>query len=309
VTLGSLLVAAVGLALERACYVGIARAPGPFQRLCARPTIVRLGEPIDVVQKLFYGFKVLQLSLFVGWCWAHEPAAPALLNGSAGALLIGGVLLVAGQILNASVFYRLGRVGVFYGNILGHAVPWCREFPFSVLSHPQYVGTVLSIWGFFLAARFPGDDWFVLPALETVYYVVGARLEDRGVRAALSVSLAAFPPEPARSSGPPSHPDPSTAFGLWPPPPPFDGLRPLAGGGGSRRPDESLGGSRTISEVRSGASSGGTERPVEVTPEPDEEHHDTQHDMEDPDRPDVPPAPVDSHEDDPAEHRESHRDR
>jgi hypothetical protein len=25
--------------------------------------------------------------------------------------------------------------------------------------------------------RFPHDDWFVLPVLETVYYVAGARLE------------------------------------------------------------------------------------------------------------------------------------
>jgi methylene-fatty-acyl-phospholipid synthase len=75
------------------------------------------------------------------------------------------------------VFYRLGAVGVFYGNRLGHTIPWCRTFPFSCLSHPQYVGTVLSIWGLFLAMRFPQPDWFVLPALETAYYVARAHLE------------------------------------------------------------------------------------------------------------------------------------
>ena len=37
----------------------------------------------------------------------------------------------------------------------------------------SYIGTVLSIWGFFAAVRFPHADWVVLPALETVYYVVG----------------------------------------------------------------------------------------------------------------------------------------
>jgi len=93
---------------------------------------------------------------------------------------VGGALVLAGQALNVSVFYRLGAVGVFYGDRLGQEVPWCREFPFSVLSHPQYVGTVLSIWGFFVAMRFPHDDWILLPTLEAVYYVVGTHLEEGG---------------------------------------------------------------------------------------------------------------------------------
>jgi methylene-fatty-acyl-phospholipid synthase len=56
-------------------------------------------------------------------------------------------------------------------------LPWCRAFPFSVLQHPQYVGTVLSIWGFFLVMRFPHDDWYLLPIVETVYYALGAYFE------------------------------------------------------------------------------------------------------------------------------------
>jgi hypothetical protein len=79
--------------------------------------------------------------------------------------------------LNMSVFYRLGKVGVFYGRQLGYEIPWCRAFPFSLLRHPQYVGTLLSIWGFFLVMRFPHNDWYLLPTLETVYYVLGAYFE------------------------------------------------------------------------------------------------------------------------------------
>ena len=90
---------------------------------------------------------------------------------------LGGAMIIIGQILNISVFYRLGKVGVFYGNILGYELPWCREFPFSWLKHPQYVGTVLSIWGFFLVMRFPHEDWYLLPSLETVYYAFGAYCE------------------------------------------------------------------------------------------------------------------------------------
>jgi len=46
-------------------------------------------------------------------------------------------LLIVGQFLNYTVFHRLERGGVFYGARFGHAVPWCTDFPFSVLRHPQ----------------------------------------------------------------------------------------------------------------------------------------------------------------------------
>ena len=49
-----------------------------------------------------------------------------------------------------------------------------------MVAHPQYVGAVLTIWGFFLVMRFPHADWFLLPAVETVYYSVGAYFEARG---------------------------------------------------------------------------------------------------------------------------------
>jgi hypothetical protein len=178
VTLRLLLAAAAALSVERACYVWIARTPAAFRRWCARPLVGVLGAPIVIVRELFYGFKAVQLIVFVGWCYVHGEGSLAPSEHGL-AVLGGGILILAGQMLNVSVFYRLGAVGVFYGDRLGYEVPWCRDFPFSVLSHPQYVGTVLSIWGFFLAMRFPHDDWLLLPALETAYYVVGTYLEER----------------------------------------------------------------------------------------------------------------------------------
>jgi phosphatidyl-N-methylethanolamine N-methyltransferase len=173
------------LSLERATYVVIARAPDAFRRLCALRPVGRLGEPIAVVEKLFCGFKVLQLAVFLGWCYLHGdgslmPRADGL------ALALGSVGIMAGQVLNLAVFYRLGRVGVFYGDRLGYRIPWCRTFPFSWFAHPQYVGTVLTIWGFFLVMRAPHGDWYLLPALETAYYLVGAALEEPGERRARS---------------------------------------------------------------------------------------------------------------------------
>jgi methylene-fatty-acyl-phospholipid synthase len=169
--------AALLLSLERVCYVFIARQPERFRRLCRRPTAARCGEPVAIVRKLLYAFKVVQGSVFATWClvygqgrpWPAEPD-PVVLGAAA-------LLVVAGQILNWSVFYRLGNVGVFYGDRLGYQVPWCHGFPFSLFAHPQYIGAVLTIWGFFLGMRYPHDDWLVLPTLETIYYAVGAQLE------------------------------------------------------------------------------------------------------------------------------------
>jgi protein-S-isoprenylcysteine O-methyltransferase Ste14 len=56
-------------------------------------------------------------------------------------------------------------------------VPWCQGFPYSLFKHPQYVGTLLSIWGFFLLMAFPHDGWYLIPMLETVYYTGGAYFE------------------------------------------------------------------------------------------------------------------------------------
>jgi hypothetical protein len=177
VTLRVLLLAAVLLSLERICYIYVSRAPEHFRRFCRRPAVAYLGEPVDVLRKLFYGFKGLQFAVFFGWCYIHGHGSLSPTGSGTLPLGVGAALIVAGQILNCGVFYRLGKVGVFYGNKLGYELPWSRAFPFSLFTHPQYVGAVCLIWGFFLIMRFPHHDWYMLPALETVYYVLGASLE------------------------------------------------------------------------------------------------------------------------------------
>jgi hypothetical protein len=110
-TLWLLLFAAALLSLERLCYVSISRAPERFLRFCDRPAAVYFGGPVDVLRTLFYGFKVLQFAVFLGWCYVHghgslSPAGLGILP-----LALGGALIVAGQILNCGVFYRLARWG------------------------------------------------------------------------------------------------------------------------------------------------------------------------------------------------------
>lgn len=176
--LWAFVVAAVLLSLERVCYVWAWRAPESFRAFCARPGVMALGDPVSVLQKLFFGFKGIQLAVFFGWCYLHGYGLlPSVMSRDFVVLAVGTAAIIAGQLLNFSVFYRLGKVGVFYGNKFGYRVPWCREFPFSFLAHPQYVGALFSIWGFFLAMGFPHDDWYLLPALQTIYYLAGAYFE------------------------------------------------------------------------------------------------------------------------------------
>jgi phosphatidyl-N-methylethanolamine N-methyltransferase len=182
------LAACVLLSIERICYVLVWRAPEVFRLWCAHPAVARVGGPVDVLQGLFVLFKLLQVAVFAVWCCAFADDALLPLPAPPAALAVGVLLIASGQALNLSVFGRLGRIGVFYGARFGHEVPWCDGFPFSYLRHPQYVGTVMTIWGLFLIARFPHDDWIVLPVVETVYYALGMRFEREPDRSEASES-------------------------------------------------------------------------------------------------------------------------
>ena len=168
------LIAAAVLSVERVFYVLISR----------RPELLRRGpvsmDPVRIVQVAFYGFKVLQLIVFVWWCQVFGQGVlwPGHLSP---AVIAGGITLIGiGQTLSTLVFVRLGPIGAFYGAEFGHAVKPVRAFPFSWFRHPQYVGAALTIWGIFLLLRFPEPDWIVLPALESIYFAIGARLERAG---------------------------------------------------------------------------------------------------------------------------------
>ncbi len=171
------LVAAALLSLERVCYVWVWRHPESFRKLCTRTLAGVLGQPVNALRRIFYAFKILQLLVFVGWCYIFGNGSLWPVSGSALVFTGGLGLIVLGQVFNIAVFFRLGNAGVFYGNRFGIDVPWSSLFPFSVLKHPQYVGAVLSIWGFFVAMRFPHPDWYMLPVLETVFYILGAHFE------------------------------------------------------------------------------------------------------------------------------------
>lgn len=173
----AVLIAAPLLAIERAFYLWVWYRPGQFKIFCKRPSFSHLAnDPVRVLERCFYAFKLIQVSVFCGWMVGFSGGIPTP-AASASVIALGAMLIVTGQLLNMSVFARLGRVGVFYGDRLGHNVAWQEGFPFSVIPHPQYAGTALSIWGLFLVMRYPNPDWIALPLLETVYYLFAMRFE------------------------------------------------------------------------------------------------------------------------------------
>ncbi len=73
------------------------------------------------------------------------------------------------------MYNAIGKKGVYYGEKLGSKVPWCTSFPFSVVSHPQYVGSVLTIWGVFalVYAQGPATLWTIAAYWTGLYLVTG----------------------------------------------------------------------------------------------------------------------------------------
>ncbi|TVQ41296.1 MAG: hypothetical protein EA370_02470 [Wenzhouxiangella sp.] len=165
------------LLIERLAYIFVWRHPEHFRKFCARGLVLGQHDPVDALRTLFVVFKFIQIGVFIGWFMHFGESFPPLPTASWPVILAGIFLFVFGQALNLSVFWRLGKVGVFYGNRLGHRVPWVEGFPFSIVPHPQYLGTLISIWGLFLIMRHPHPDWVVLPLISTVLYLAAMRLE------------------------------------------------------------------------------------------------------------------------------------
>ena len=67
------------------------------------------------------------------------------------------------QALNLGIYRAIGLDGVYYGSRLGRKVPWCTGFPFSIVSHPQYVGSCMTVVAFAILLWTQG-----VPGLATV---------------------------------------------------------------------------------------------------------------------------------------------
>lgn len=86
------------------------------------------------------------------------------------------VLVCYGQSLNVGIFKAIGHDGVYYGFKLGRKIPWVSGWPFDTVSHPQYVGSVLTIWGLvaLVWGQAPGTPLLAVAGFWTLVYVATA---------------------------------------------------------------------------------------------------------------------------------------
>jgi protein-S-isoprenylcysteine O-methyltransferase Ste14 len=169
--------AAALLSVERIVYIRICRRPADFRAWCETSSVWRDQDPVDVVRVLFYVFKAVQAGVFLFWFYLLGNGQLWPPPGGASVTVLGAMIVLFGQALAWTALARLGQVGTFYGAQLGRDVRWQAGFPYSMFRHPVYLGAAVSIWGLFIAMRFPAPDWSLIPLIETAYYIAGSYLE------------------------------------------------------------------------------------------------------------------------------------
>jgi len=61
--------------------------------------------------------------------------------------VIATLFIALGVHLNAMVYEKIGKDGVYYGYKLGKRVPWVTDYPFNTFRHPQYCGACFIYFG------------------------------------------------------------------------------------------------------------------------------------------------------------------
>lgn len=147
--------------------------------MCSVVTLVCalcLCLPCIGTSRIAYIGKILQFVAFGAWFFSVGPAGlPSVLAAVGGLVCIG-----VGQWLNIAAINAIGKVGIYYGYKLGHVVPWYTGFPFSLVPHPQYVGSSLTVWGVCLLLGTPlhwNAGMLTIAVVWTACYVVSGAVE------------------------------------------------------------------------------------------------------------------------------------
>ena len=100
-----------------------------------------------------------------------------IINYTPSMVLLGPKLSVGicGQILNTSVYYKLGKVGVYYGNLFGYNIPRCTTFPFDMINHPQYTGCIMSLIS--IALIYPYIEVITFCSFWSSLYIITSAIE------------------------------------------------------------------------------------------------------------------------------------
>lgn len=125
----------------------------------------------EVLKTTLIWLRALSVSLYTIWIWAillnyQIIILPSHLLG----WFVGVPLLSIGQYLNYKVYKVLGIKKVYYGYEFGVVPPDTEQiitFPYNVMSHPQYIGCMMSIFGTFIIWGITSEYIIKPMALET----------------------------------------------------------------------------------------------------------------------------------------------
>ena len=103
-------------------------------------------SPIFLMTLLSLLQKLIQISLIINYSIQNNTLIPYVSNFN----IYNFILITIGQILNISVYYKIGIIGVYYGNKLGYNLPWITTFPYNIgINNPQYIGCILTLFGLY----------------------------------------------------------------------------------------------------------------------------------------------------------------
>ncbi|KAG8465894.1 hypothetical protein KFE25_005464 [Diacronema lutheri] len=181
----ALAVYAAVLGPERLVYGFVYHYTPSFRRLAG---LGKSGKAdLTIMHTLVSSFKVVQICAVASDLgpklkWTLPLGALLADDASIARLAVGLALVAFGQLLNVSIYWAIGSVGVHYGHQLGHDVPWCTGWPFTWLSNPQYIGVVLTFWGIYLALAPAWTDvaWFTIPLVISFWYFWSINLLEAG---------------------------------------------------------------------------------------------------------------------------------
>ena len=175
----------LGLSLPHLWYTWLWRSPQKWVARCKRVQ----QDPSLAMMKFAAMLKVVQFSAFVLWLCSFATQMDVLRGVHARLLaqdttmLIAVALLIVGQALNTGAMKAISVDGIYYGVRFGKKIPWCTSWPYGGLfsvPHPQYVGSVLTVWALVLGACLPvhyHSGALCLGAVWTIFYVFTGVME------------------------------------------------------------------------------------------------------------------------------------
>ena len=114
------------------------------------------------------------ISIILGAMWI-KLAYGSWFHGIMTYNIIAVVLLLVGQALNYYMYYKLGKENIYYGKeykVHGISNEYFTGFPFN-MSHPQYIGCILSIIGIFFLTGFNNNNSIRKGALYLTLLIIG----------------------------------------------------------------------------------------------------------------------------------------